>query len=243
MSVDTHSHHQDLSHHEEALEVVDARERFGVWLFIGGDIVTTSAILFMYLYLRGVNTGGHWMNMIGLQGHSFTYYANLNDSSAGLPAQHLVTVNPMSAGLTWLVTLVVVVSAALLWLGERGLRATKNNKAFSSMALLSAVLAVLAVVLCVVQLHHIPAIFHAENDSLVMAYTTYSSCMMAIVGFAMIHFVILAFLGLGLSIRSARGVINGEDWFQARLVRLFWVWVAVSSVIVSAIVTSVNTIH
>jgi hypothetical protein len=54
---------------------------------------------------------------------------------------------------------------------------------------------------------------------------------------------ILAFLGLGLTIRSARGVINGDKWYQARLVRFFWVWVAISAVIGSAVTTTINTIH
>jgi len=53
----------------------------------------------------------------------------------------------------------------------------------------------------------------------------------------------LAFLGLGLTIRAARGVINGTKWYQARLVRLFWVWVAISAVIGSAVTTTINTIH
>jgi heme/copper-type cytochrome/quinol oxidase subunit 3 len=240
--IDTHDAHASAGHHE-APEVVDHRQRMAIWLFIGGDIITLAALLFIYLYLRGVNTGGHWMSMWGYQGHTYAQFENLLNSSAGLPHDTLIHVKPMSAGFNWFVTAVVVVSAAILWLGERTLRATKNAKAFSGTALLATAVAVLATVLSFMQLHKIPQIFVVHNDSQVMAFTSYSSAMMILIGAALIHYIILAFLGLGLSIRSARGVINGEKWYQARLVRIFWVWVALSSVIVSALTTTVNTIH
>ncbi|MGH9020363.1 MAG: hypothetical protein ACRDV0_05025 [Acidimicrobiales bacterium] len=239
-STDEHAHHD---YHHEDPEAVDDRMRFGVWLFIGGDMVILGALLFTYLYLRGVDTNGHWMNMLGYQGHSFTWYENALNGSAGLPAPTNIAVSPLSAGLNWLTTLAVVASAAIVWSAERGLRAMKNARAFSNMALLGTVVAIVAVVLSVIQLHHIPAIFVAQNDNQVMAYTTYSSAMMAIISVGLVHYVVLAFLGLGLAIRAARGAITGENWYQARLVRFFWVWVAISAVITTALTTTVNTIH
>jgi heme/copper-type cytochrome/quinol oxidase subunit 3 len=241
MSIDTShetAHGHDSGHHEPP-EVVDHRQRMALWLFIGGDIVTTAAMVFTYLYLRAVNTGGHWMSMMGLQGHSYAYYESL----ANLPAPHLVHVHPMSPSFNWLVTGVIVVSALILWAGESALRKGGQAKAFSSVALLATVVAIVAVALAIVQLQHLPEIFVAKNDSQVMAYTTYDSAMMFIIGSAVVHFILLSFLGLGLTIRSARGVINGQKWFQARLVRIFWVWVAVSAVLLSALTTTVNTVH
>ena len=73
-----------------------------------------------------------------------------------------------------------------------------------------------------------------------MSYTTYDSAMMAISVRRSDTSSILAFLGLGLSIRSARGVINGDRWYQARLVRFFWVWVAISAVVSTLITTTIN---
>jgi heme/copper-type cytochrome/quinol oxidase subunit 3 len=238
-STDEHAHHD---YHHEDPEVVDSRQRLGVWLFIGGDIVILSALLFTYLYLRGVNTDGHWMSMLGYQGHSYAWYENALSSAAGLPAPTLIHVSPMSPGLNWLVALAVVVSAAVIWSAERGLRAMKNARAYSNMALLATLVAVLAVILSIVQLRHIPQIFVANNDSQVMTHTAYSSAMMVIIAVALVHYVVLAFLGLGLTIRSARGVINGENWYQARLVRLFWVWVAVGAVVTTLLTTTVNKI-
>ena len=83
MSVDTHGH-TEHGHHEP-VEVVDRRQRMAVWLFIGGDIVTLSAMLFTYLYLRGTNTGGHWMSMVGYdQSHSDRKSTRLNSSHVAL---------------------------------------------------------------------------------------------------------------------------------------------------------------
>jgi heme/copper-type cytochrome/quinol oxidase subunit 3 len=220
-------------------EALDRSQRLGVWLFIGGDIIIVSALLFTYLYLRGVDTSGHWMSLLGLQGHSYAYYQN----ASSLPAPRLIHVKPMSAGFDWLITAVTVVTAGIIWQGERALRATKNAKAFSSAAGLATVVTLVAIVLTVIQLRSIPEIFVSTNDSQGMAYTAYDSAYMALVGSGLVHLVILAFLGLGLMIRASRGRITGDRWYQARLIRMFWVWIAISSVIVAGVTTTINTIH
>jgi heme/copper-type cytochrome/quinol oxidase subunit 3 len=235
----THEAHGHDGGHHEPPEVVDRRQRMAIWLFIGGDIITLSAMLFAYLYLRGLNTGGNWMRMLGYQGHTYAWYQN----QANLPAPTYIHVAPMSPSFSWLVTGVTVISALILWGGERALRASKNAKSFSSVAFLATVVVIVSAVLSVVQLRHIPAIYFALNDSQGFGYTAYSSVMMVLIGSALVHQILLAFLGLGLTIRSARGAITGEKWYQARLVRLFWVWVAVSAVAVSAVTTTINTIH
>ena len=242
--VETHSetHGHDEGHHEPP-EVVDGRQRMAVWIFILGDVITLSALLFTYLYLRGLNVHGHWMSMWGYQGKTYAQYENIAGSSAGLPAPTLIHVKPMSASFSWLVTMVTVLSAAVVVMAERVLRATKNAKTFALLSGLATIVAIVSIALSVVQLHHIPAIFSANNDSQVMAYTAYSSVMMIAIGSAMVHVGILAFLGLGLTIRAYRGVLTGEKWYQARLVRIFWVWVALSAIIVSAVTTTINTIH
>jgi heme/copper-type cytochrome/quinol oxidase subunit 3 len=235
--------HEGGGHHETP-EKVDGRERLGIWLFIGADIITVAALLFTYLYLRGVDTNNHWMMLQGYKGSLHTYqdWENLlNNGNIGNPKD--IYIGPLSAGLQWLVTLITVASAAVLWLGEKGLRATKNAKAFSPMALVAMVLALAGVAIAAVQLSDIPQVFVAVNDSITMSYTTYDSAMMAIIASTLGHLVILAFLGLGLAIRSARGVVSGDRWYQVRLVRYFWVWVAISSIVVSLITTTINTVH
>ena len=231
--------HGDDGGHFLDPEVVDKGQRLGVWLFIGGDIIIVSALLFTYLYLRGVDTSGHWMSLLGYKGHSYAYYQN----QASLPNPTLIHVKPMSAGFDWLITAVTVVTAGIIWQGERTLRATKNAKAFSSAAGLATIVTLVAIVLTVIQLRSIPEIFVATNDSQGMAYTAYDSAFLALVGSGLVHLVILAFLGLGLVIRTSRGLITSENWYQARLIRMFWVWIAISSVIVAAVTTTINTVH
>lgn len=248
MSIDTHTELDAHGHgghdggHHEPPEVVDGRQRMAIWLFIGGDIITTSAMIFTYLYLRGVNMGGHWRNMVGYPGpqlsggHTYAYYQN----AASLPNPMNIHVPQVSVGLNWTVTLIAIVSALLIWAAERVLRSSKNAKSYSSLAALGTVVVFMAFLLSIKQAQHLPQVYQSVNDSQVMAYSTYSSCMMMIIGNGAIHYALLTFLGLGLTIRSARGVINGDKWYQARLVRLFWVWTAVSGVAFSLLTSTIR---
>jgi heme/copper-type cytochrome/quinol oxidase subunit 3 len=224
-------------------EVLDRQQRLGVWLFIGGDIIIVAALLFTYLYLRGVDTSHNWMSLLGYKGHSYGYYQNIANGSVGLPAPKLIHIGPMSAGVEWLITAVIVVSGAIVWQAERALRATKNAKSYSAMVSFATIVVLVAIVLTIIQLRSVPEIFVATNDSQGMAYTAYDSVFLVLAGSGLLHLVILTFLGIGLTIRSRKGLISGERWFQARLVRLFWVWIAISSVVVSAVTTTINTIH
>jgi heme/copper-type cytochrome/quinol oxidase subunit 3 len=247
MSIDTREVPESPSDegggHFLAPEVLDGQQRLGVWLFIAGDIIIVAALLFTYLYLRGVNTSGHWMSLVGYKGHSYAYYENIANGSVGLPAPKLIHIGPMSAGLEWLIAAVIVVSGAIIWQAERALRATKNAKAYSAMATFATIAVLVAIVLTIIQLRSVPTVMVATNDSQGMAYTAYDSVFLVLAGSGLFHLIILTFLGLGLMIRSRKGLINGERWFQARLVRLFWVWIAISSVIVAAVTTTINTIH
>jgi heme/copper-type cytochrome/quinol oxidase subunit 3 len=180
--------------HHESPEVVDGRQRMAIWLFIGGDMVILAGLLFTYLYLRGTNTEGHWMNMVGYTGHPWSYYYNVLFVKGGsLPNPTTVSVNPVSAGFYWFVTLVTVVSAGIIWFGEKRLRASRDAKSFVPIASLATVVALVALVLTIVQLRQIPEIFVTQNDSAYMAYTSYSSAILVLEGSALIHMVVLAF--------------------------------------------------
>jgi heme/copper-type cytochrome/quinol oxidase subunit 3 len=238
---DTHSHGEGQ---HDSPEKIDGRERLGVWLFIGADVVTVGALLFTYLYLRAVDTSGHWMSMYGYKGSLHTYEYWFNAAANGtLKSPTLIHVGTVSAGLQWVVAAITVVSAAVLWTGEKGLRAKKNAKSFSATALLAALLPIAGIVFSAVLLKDLPQIFVSINDSNTMSYTTYDSAMMALLASTIFHLAVLAFLGLGLSIRATRGVVSGDRWYQVRLVRYFWVWVAVSSVVATLITTTITYVH
>jgi len=87
----------------------------------------------------------------------------------------------MSAGFDWLTTAVTVVTAVVIWQGERTLRVSKNAKAFSLAAAFATIVTLVATILTVIQLRGIPEIFVATTDSQGMAYTAYDSAFMALV--------------------------------------------------------------
>ena len=232
---DNHTEHQDHSGaHHEAPEVVDGRQRLAIWLFIGGDFVSMGALMFTYLYLRGVNTTNGWMSIVGMP----TQGRTLATLEAGDYTPITNIESKLSTSLNWEIVLALVVSAAILWIGERQLRAARtNDRSFPFYAILASASATVAIWLQLEQLQKVPQYFVSSNDSSVLMHTTYGSAMMALGTSAIIHAVILILLGIGLTIRSARGVISHDRWFQVRLVRFFWVWVAVSSVILGGMTT------
>ncbi len=236
--------HEGGGHHETP-EKVDGRERLGIWLFIGADIITVAALLFTYLYLRGVDTNNHWMMLQGYKGSLHTYQDWENLLNNG---QHRQSQGHLRRAVVGRVAVAGdsdhdcecrgalagrkgpardeeregLFTDGVWWRWSSPSRASPSRRCSSS---------------------DIPQVFVAVNDSITMSYTTYDSAIMAIIASTLGHLVILAFLGLGLAIRSARGVISGDRWYQVRLVRYFWVWVAISSIVVTLITTTINTVH
>lgn len=228
----TVEHHEEGGHHE-APAVVERRQRLGIWLFIAGDVVSLGALMFTYLYLRAVNTGGHWKSFVGfvIKGKTPAEIQNL----IGNATPSLIHEPSLSLGFTWLITAVVVASAALFWADEAILRSGVARLRGLGLVGCGAVLA--AAVLQVMQLRNIPEYWFSHNDANLGAYTTYGSAMLALGMALLIHLILIAFLGLGIQVRTARGVISADKWYQVRYVRLFWVWVAVSTVIISIMLT------
>lgn len=231
----------NVSAHHEAPEVVDHRQRLGIWLFIAGDVVTTSALIFTYLYLRAVDTGGHWMSIVGLpaNGRSADEVQSVLDNGGSM--LHIIEA-PLSASFSWVLALVMVASAAIYWFGEKQLRASDaGRKAFVAISAVAGLVVLAYIVLSIIQLRQVPQYWRVEHDSSLWVYTTYGSCMLALGVSAVIHAIVLAFLSFGSATRAAVGVIGHDRWFQVRLVRYFWVWVALSTVILTAITTTLNT--
>jgi len=227
--------------HHEAPEVVDHRQRLGIWLFIGGDLITTGALIFTYLYLRAVNTSGNWMAITGLPANGRSAEEVQGVLDAGGSMQYIIEA-PLSASFAWLLALVMVASAAIFWFGESRLRANEaGRKAFVAISTIGGLAVVVFIILSIVQLRQVPQYWRVEHDSSLWIYTTYGSCMLALGVSAVIHALILAFLAFGSATRAAVGVIGHDRWFQVRLVRYFWVWVALSTVVLTFVVTTLNS--
>ncbi len=232
MSSDTIQHEADHGHHE-APEVVEGRQRLGIWLFIVGDVIMLASFLFTYLYLRGTNTQKGWM----------TYLEGNSDSPNFGKA---VSEKVLSSGLNWAIVAVTVLSAAVVWFGEKHLRSRQSGAgSFSLIAAVGGLLAIVATVLTIIQLRsidmHVP--FHPLSQSAhEYVYTAYGSAEILLNGSSLIHLIILAFLGFGLAIRASKGLVSSEGlkWSQARFVRFFWVWVALGSVITAAVTSLIN---
>jgi heme/copper-type cytochrome/quinol oxidase subunit 3 len=232
MSSDTQHLEHEHGHHE-APEIVEGRQRLGIWLFIVGDVVMLASFFFTYLYLRGTNTGNGWMTY--LQGNS-------SAANYGQPVHEKV----LSSTLNWEIVAVTVLSAAVMWAGEKHLRAQRSGPGrFALFATLGGLVALAASVLTIVQLRsidmHIPYRSLSQNAHQ-FVYTAYGSAEVLLNGSSLVHLFLLVFLGFGLAIRASKGLVSSEGlkWSQARFVRFFWVWVAVGSVLTAVLTTLVN---
>ena len=67
---------------------------------------------------------------------------------------------------------------------------------------------------------------------------SYASSLLAIDVSNLFHLILLVFLGLAVVVRTRKGLISQAAPTHGRLVRIFWVWVAVS-VTFAALVTTV----
>ncbi len=183
--------------YNESPEEVSARQLVGVWLFIAGDAVILMALLFTYLYLRGLNTSKQWMPT-GVHGASTL--------------------------MSWLLVLVVAASAASIWSGER---TTERGGSATSMVRLSAVLALIGVVLSAIAIAQVPHAVNATSGVRQVA-GSYASSLMVIDISNLFHLVLLIFLALAVAARMRKGLITQTSPAHVRLVRIFWVWVAVT---------------
>jgi cytochrome c oxidase subunit III len=204
-AVDTHGHAGAPAHHDPP-EVVAARQGLGVWLFIGGDVVVFGALMFAFFYLRGLNVQNYWM-------------------PAGI--------HPNSSSIQWATAAFIVVAAALIWAAEKAVRS--GSKSASALSFVGALCALGAAGFAVDALKSAQFAVNNNNFGTETVGGSYQSIMIAINSANLIHFLLLAFLGLGLAIRMGKGLISAERPTHAYLVRIFWVWVALSTVIGTAL--------
>lgn len=200
--------------HGASAEVVDGRNRMGLYLFIVGDAVIVGSILFTYLYLRALHTSHDWRP---------------------------TGVVPVSWVLNWGVVLFAALGAWVLWRGEEGLR--ERGRPITAVAGGAIVLALAGLVLQVIQMRGIPQPYSAAvsgGSGGTWVRGTYDSTMLVIGGLGVAHFAVLAFFGLALALRSRRGVVSSTNWHHVRLVRIYWVWVALSMLVTVLITSAAN---
>lgn len=159
---------------------------------------------------------------------SYLYLRFLNVNGLWLPEE----VSPAASGMTWIVNAVLIVGAVVFLLGVRSMRAGRQG-AFVGAAAVAFILAVVALVLQWTQVANFgfPA---AENGYFASAY---SSSMVILAGANVFHILLTVVISLGMLTRGSMGKFAAPAAWQPRLGMYWWIWVAVSSVLVGLMTT------
>lgn len=134
----------------------------------------------------------------------------------------------------WIIVAVVAASAWAIWASDKS---TSAGRSALPGALLAGLLAVVGIVLSAVAIADVPHRVIASSGVRVVA-GSYASSLLAIDVSNLVHLLLLVFLGLAVVARARKGLISQASPTHLRLIRIFWVWVAVS-VGLAAIVTTV----
>lgn len=209
---------QGGGHHDTPAQR-DAKERFALWLFIGGDAVLLALEVFGWFYLRGLNTQDMW------RGAKCSIAKPCTDG-LGNPLTHEVA--KANSAYTFVIAAMVVIAAVLFWRVELCARDGKGRAMASSLAGLALLALAGAAGL---QSFNFTALPFTTIDG------TYASSVEFFMGSTLVHIVVLGFLALGVWNRARAGRYEDGNWHQTRLVRIFAVWIALS-VCVLAVVMS-----
>lgn len=159
----------------------------------------------------------------------FTYFylRGLNTDS-GWIAQGSSAVSPAYG---WIIAAIIAVSAVVYRWGELGFRAGRTGSVLTGTAVaLVLVLADLAVQ--VWRMVVMPGSVGADS---------YNSVVMLMGGAQVFHLLVTLVVGIGIFNRTRRGLVSKNSKWHARMVGYWWLWVALSAVIV-AFCTSFTTV-
>jgi heme/copper-type cytochrome/quinol oxidase subunit 3 len=198
--------------HETAFKR-DQKERLLMWLFISGDALFLVLEVFTWFYLRTLNTSGLW------NGAACTKVSPCADGLANPITAPITKADPKHA---IIIAVLTVVSAAFVWAAESAAKKGSGKRSVSTMAGLSVVFVLAAVAWQIYQFQVLP--FTTIDGS-------YASTYEFFMGSTLAHLILLAFILIGLWIRSSRGRYEGQTWYRVRLIRFFAVWIAVSTVV------------
>lgn len=147
---------------------------------------------------------------------SYLYLRALNVNNMWLPAK----VHPVGAAASWSIAGLMVVSAVVYRWGDLGGRAGRRGRQLAGLAV--AMLIVLAEL--VLQIQQLASTGFGAGDG------AYASNYYAMAGYHAVHLVLLLLLGLGITIRAARGVYRSGDYNEVSLLGYWWYWVAFTAI-------------
>lgn len=159
---------------------------------------------------------------------SYLYLRFLNVNGLWLPEE----VSPAPDGMTWIINAILIVGALVFVFGVRAMRAGRTG-AFVGAAAVALILAIVALVMQYVQLSNFgfPA---AENGYFASAY---SSSIVILSGANLFHIFLTVVISLGMVTRGRMGKFAAPAAWQPRLGMYWWIWVAVSAVLVGLMTT------
>jgi heme/copper-type cytochrome/quinol oxidase subunit 3 len=203
--------------HHETREQRHSKEQLAIWLFISGDALFLLMELFYWFYLRALNTSGMWRG-------ANCSTANPCTDGLGNPITHeIARANP---AYTICIALLVVIAAASVWMVERSVQHQAKRSVIGSGAAFGLLIVLAAIVLQCVQFGVLP---FTTIDG------TYASCFEFFMGSTLGHLGLFAFVMVGLSSRARRGNYDGGRWYQVRIIRIFAVWLAISTCILALV--------
>jgi hypothetical protein len=149
---------------------------------------------------------------------TFFYLKNLNNSGEWLPGRK----HMFSTSSAWIAALPFVIAFISHKMGQR------NLKAIGNFALISFVVLVAGLVYQIHQMQHMPFINHDEHSFM----GAYASSWVLMAGANTFHYILSAFVALGLTIRARRASVDPtlEKW-RIRIASSWFTWTAVSAVI------------
>ena len=208
------------SGHHETREQRHFKEHLAVWLFISGDAVFLLMELFYWFYLRALNTDGMWRGAACSK-------ANPCTDGLGNPITHEIA--KATPWYTVSIAVLVVIAAALVWGVEQLSQRQAGRRAIGRAAALVPAVLLAAIVVQCIQFGHLP---FTTIDG------TYASTFEFFMGSTLAHVGLLTFIVLGLWSRARLGRYDGGHWYQVRIIRIFAVWLAVSTCILAIVMSA-----
>jgi heme/copper-type cytochrome/quinol oxidase subunit 3 len=206
--------------HHETREQRHFKERLVVWVFISGDAVFLLMELFYWFYLRALNTDGMWRG-------ADCSKANPCTDGLGNPITHEIA--KATPWYTVSIAVLVVIAAALVWGVEQLSQRQAGRRAIGRAAALVPAVLLAAIVVQCIQFGHLP---FTTIDG------TYASTFEFFMGSTLAHVGLLTFIVLGLWSRARLGRYDGGHWYQVRIIRIFAVWLAVSTCILAIVMSA-----
>lgn len=159
---------------------------------------------------------------------SYLYLRFLNVNGMWMPDE----IEPALNAPTWIINAILVAGAVIFLVGVRTQRRGGSSGVLIA-AWLGFVLVVIAFIMQIVQLQtfNFPP---AENGRFLSAY---SSSMVGLAGANLVHMFLTMFITLGIAIRCTQGKYHEPQPWQPRLAMYWWMWVAISSVLVGLMTT------